>query len=174
MSLYLLGVQQQPKTHLAELGQTALPKLLGAPLAVLGQTVFAVDAAGGLRIFTLPGLTPGGDAVLGGRCAWGPARAGDNVLVSSDDGELFCFDAKGARVWRIPLEYGPLAGAPLRVGSQLLLASQSGIVWRADAASGKELAKVDAGCPLATGPVLCGGKLLVGGHDGTLYEVRQP
>jgi outer membrane protein assembly factor BamB/TolA-binding protein len=174
MLLYLLGVKEQPKKHLAGLGQAALPKLLGAPPTVLGQSVFAVDAAGGLRIFTLPGLTPGGDAVLGGRCAWGPARVGDNVLVSSDDGELFCFDGKGARLWRIPLEYGPLAGAPLRIGAQLLLASQNGTIWRADAANGKELAKIETGCPLATGPVLCGQKLLIGGHDGTLYEVRQP
>ncbi|MGB7737428.1 MAG: PQQ-binding-like beta-propeller repeat protein [Thermoguttaceae bacterium] len=174
MSLYLLGVKEQPKSHLAGVGQSALPKPLGAPPVVLGQTVFAVDIAGGLGSFALPGLARGNEAALGGRCAWGPARVGDNILVSTDDGQLFCFDAKGARVWRIPLEYGPLAGAPLRLGSQLLLASRTGIVWRADAATGKELAKVDVGCPLATGPVLCGQKLLIGGHDGTLYEVRQP
>jgi outer membrane protein assembly factor BamB/TolA-binding protein len=174
MAVYLLGVQDQPKTHLAGLGQAAVAKPLGASPAVLGQTVFTVDVAGGLGVLALPGLARGNEAALGGRCAWGPGRVGDSVLVSTDDGQLLCFDAKGARLWRVALEYGPLAGPPLRVGSQLLLAARSGVIWRADAASGKELAKVDAGYPLATGPVLCGQKLLVGGHDGTLYEVRQP
>jgi len=175
MSVYLIGVQDQPKPHLAAVtNPAAMAKPLGAPPAVLGQTVFTVDTAGGLGVFALPALARGSESALGGRCAWGPARVGDNVLVSTDDGQLLCFDSKGSRLWRIPLEYGPLAGAPLRVGSQLLLASRAGIVWRAEAATGKELAKVDAGYPLATGPVLCGQKLLVGGHDGTLYEVRQP
>jgi outer membrane protein assembly factor BamB len=174
MSVYLVGVQDQPKPHLAGLAQAALAKPLGAPPAILGQTVFAADTAGGLGVLTMPALAHGNETALGGRCAWGPDRVGDSVLVSTDDGQLLCFDSKGTRMWRVSLEHGPLAGAPLRVGSQLLVASRNGIVWRAEAATGKELATVDTGYPLATGPVLCGQKLLVGGHDGTLYEVRQP
>jgi outer membrane protein assembly factor BamB len=174
MSIYFLGVQDKPKSQLAKLAQADMAKPPGAPPAVVGQTVLAVDSAGGLVPLTLPALARGNEAAIGGRCAWGPARVGDNVLVSTDDGQLLCFDSKGTRLWRTALEHGPLAGTPLRVGEHFLLSSRDGVIWRAEAASGKELAKVDAGAPLATGPVLCGQKLLVGGHDGTIYEVRQP
>ena len=174
MSVYLIGVQDQPKMHLGKLGQASVGKSLEASPAVLGQSVFTVDISGSLGMLSLPGLGHGNDTVLGGRRAWGPARVGENLLVSTDDGQLLCVDSKGSSLWRVPLKYGPLAGAPLRIGLHLLLASRTGVVWRIEAATGKELAKVDAGCPLATGPVLCGERLLVGGHDGTLYEVRQP
>ena len=173
-AIYLLGVQDQPKPHLAALAQTAVAKPIAAPLGVLGQTAFVADASGGLTVLGLPALAHGNEVALGGRCIWGPSRVGDNVFVSTDDNHLLCFDSKGNRVWRVALDHGPLAGAPLRLGDHFLLASRSGFVWRAEAATGKELAKVDAGYPLATGPVLCGQKLLIGGHDGTLYEVRQP
>jgi len=73
MIVYLVGVQDQPKPHLEELGQTSLAKPLAASPAVLGQTVFTVDTAGGLGVLTLPALAHGNEAAIGGRCAWGPA-----------------------------------------------------------------------------------------------------
>lgn len=172
--IYRLGVQEQPKPHLAALAEASIAKPIAAPLAVLGETVFAADSAGALAALKLPALAGGREVAIGGRCAWGPARVGDRVLLATDDNQLHCFDAKGDRVWTAALEHGPLAGAPLRIGDNLLVASRSGIVCRVDAATGKESAKVDVGCPLGAGPVMCGQKLLVGGHDGTIYEVRQP
>jgi outer membrane protein assembly factor BamB len=127
-----------------------------------------------LAPFTLPKLVRGKERPLDGLCALGPVRVGDGVLLSTDDGQLLCFGAKGRLLWQNPLRYGPLAGLPLRVGSHYLLAARNGALWRVDAATGKELGKVETGYPLATGPVAFGGQLLVGGHDGTLYEVRQP
>ncbi len=174
MKIYRLGVQEQPKPHLAALAETAIAKPIAAPLAVLGDTVFAADSAGALAALTLPALAGGREIAIGGRCVWGPARVGDRVLLATDDNQLQCFDAKGNRLWKAALEHGPLAGAPLRIGDNFLVASRSGILCRVDAASGKELAKADVGCPLGTGPVMCEKKMLVGGHDGTLYEVRQP
>ena len=175
MSVYLLGVQDQPKPHLAGLGQAALAKPLGAPPTVLGQTVFTVDVAGGLGVFALPALAHGNEAALGGRCAWGPgSRRRQRPGIH-----------RRRPIALLRLEGNPPVAHPARiwpVGRRSACASarnsswprERGVVWRADAATGKELAKVDAGYPLATGPVLCGQKLLVGGHDGTLYEVRQP
>ena len=71
MAVYLLGVQDQPKTHLEGLGQAAVAKPLGASPAVLGQTVFTVDVVGGLGVLALPGLARGNEAALGGRCGLG-------------------------------------------------------------------------------------------------------
>ena len=95
MSLYLLGVKEQPKSHLAGVGQSALPKPLAVPPVVLGQTVFAVDIAGGLGASPCRGWPAAMRRPLAA-VRRGPARVGDNILVSTDDGQLFCFDAKGA------------------------------------------------------------------------------
>jgi outer membrane protein assembly factor BamB len=182
--IYRLGIQDQPKPHLAVLAEAAVSKRIVAPPAVLGETFFMADEAGGLTSYELSKLARIKDIPLGSRCAWGPAKVGDCVLVSTDNDQLFCFDAKGNQLWQKKLEYGPLAGDPLLLEKNMVLASRSGIVWKVDAATGKELGKVNAGCPLGTGPALFtrgGGSssaaptvLFVGGHDGTLYEVRQP
>jgi outer membrane protein assembly factor BamB len=174
--VYCLAVQDQPKPHLASLAETAVSTPIALPPAVLGESVLACDTAGGLTVFTLPSLAVAKEQVIGGRCAWGPARVGDNVVLATDADQLLCFDAKGGQLWRVKLEFGPLAGAPLHVRNHFLLASCSGIVWLVDAADGKTLGKVNVGCPLGAGPVLCGRsqKLLVAGLDGVLYEIPQP
>ena len=79
-----------------------------------------------------------------------------------------------AKLWKVPLTHGPLAGPPAEVGGKYVFASVSGTIWVADPASGNELAGRDLGFPLATGPVPLGGQLLVGGHDGVLSLVAAP
>jgi outer membrane protein assembly factor BamB len=171
---YRLGVQEQPKPHLAALANGVVTKPVVAPLAVLGETAYLGDTAGGLDALTLPALSRGNEQALGSRCAWRPPRAGDAVLLSTDDNRLLCLDSKGNRRWETPLEHGPLAGAPLSIGEGYVLASRSGILWRIEAATGKTLGKIDLHSPLGTGPAALGQQLIVGGHDGTLYETRQP
>lgn len=173
-NLFLLGVKDQPKPHLTTLAEAAVTEPIVSPLAVLGETVYGYDTAKVLTAFALPKLVRGKEHVLGGRHAWGPGRVGDHVLLSTDDGQLLCMNAKGEQLWQTALAHGPLAGTPLQLGEHYLLASQNGIVWRIEAATGKELGSVAVGCPLGAGPVLLGQRLLVSGHDGTLYEVRQP
>ena len=174
LAIYLLGVESKPSPHLAPLAETAIAKPIAGAPALVGQTAYVADVTGALTALGLPKLAHGSEVSMGGRCVWGPAQVGDNLLVSTDDDHLLCFDAKGKQLWSVSLEHGALAGAPLRVDGQYLIASRNGIIWRADAATGKESGKVDVGYPLATGPVMCGQEVLVGGHDGTLYEVRQP
>ena len=172
--IYRLGIREQPKPHLAALAEATVAEPVVSPLAVCGDAVYGCDAAGVLIAFSLPELTRLKEHRLGSQCAWGPARVGDSVLLTTDDGQLLSIDAGGNQLWRTALAYGRLAGAPLRLGEHYVLASRTGTVWRVEAATGKELGKVDTVRPLATGPVLLGQRLLVGGHDGTLYEVRQP
>ena len=172
--LYLLGVKQQPKPHLAALDQVELDAHLVSPLAVVGRTAFAVDEKNFLRPIALPGLTPGKSVPIEGKCVWGPAAIGGRLLLGTDDDKLLCFDVAGKLLWKKALLYGPLAGKPLEVGDDFIFASITGVVWRVEAASGEELAKLETGYPLAAGAVLLGEGLLLSGHDGTLYLVDQP
>ena len=110
--VYRLGLEDQPKPHLAPLAEAAVVKPIVVPPAVLGDTVFGANAGPTLNLFMLPTLAAGKDVPLGGACVWGPARIGDNVLLATDDDQLECFDAGGIRLWQQKLAYGPLAGAP--------------------------------------------------------------
>ena len=98
--MYRIGLQDEPKPHLAVLAEAVATKPVVAPLAVLGETVYLGDADGGLNAFALPALARGNEQSLGSRCAWGPARVGDAVLLSTDDNRLLCLDAKGNRRWQ--------------------------------------------------------------------------
>ena len=89
----------------------------------------------------LPALGRGNEQSLGSRFAWGPARVGDALLLSTDDNHLLCLDAKGKRRWKIAMKHGPLAGAPLPVGDAYVLASRSGMLWRVEAAHRQDAGK---------------------------------
>ncbi len=176
-----VGLAEGTPPELTEARAAPLSKaVLVSPVAVLGQSVYVVDAGNNLLSFVLPDLSPGKSTALGGHCAWGPQAVGKLVLVATDSGprgargRLFALDAAQQVVWQTNLNYGPLAGTPTAAGNDIYLSSQSGIAWRIAAADGKELGKVDAGCPLGTGPLLIGNRFIVGGHDGSLLELAKP
>ena len=111
---------------------------------------------------------------LAGRSAWGPRQVGNRVMLATDSGQLYCFDAAGKLLWQAALPYGPLAGIPLAAGDHIILAAAGGVVWRVDGAAARSLPASDTGQPLATGPVLLGDRLLLGGHDGSLHQLTPP
>ena len=151
----LVGASGRARAELEILGEATVTTPIVSPLAVLGDTVYGGDAGKGCSPFTLPKLNIKGKERLLEAPAPGP-RAGRRCrVVSTDDGQLLCFAAKGRLLWQNPLRYGPLAGLPLRVGGHYLLAANGPVA--SDAATGKELGKVETGYPLATGPVAWAG-----------------
>ncbi len=170
--LYRLGIKKTPRPHLVALAQADLDESVVASPALVGTTVYLADSGDMLLAFELPELTRGKQWPLSGKCAWGPTRLGDCVLVACDD-ELLCLTADQKLRWRIELPHGRLVGAPLELDGKYLLATAVGVVWAADSASGKELAKVELDRPLTTGPVPVAGQLLLGGQDGSLYRIKQ-
>ncbi|MEN6451605.1 MAG: PQQ-binding-like beta-propeller repeat protein, partial [Thermoguttaceae bacterium] len=173
--VYRLGIQSQPKPHLAVLADQTVTKPIVSPFAAMNGTVYATDAGKALVGFNLAKkLSRDLELPLAAQYACGPVRIGETLLLATDDNQLLAIDSKGKQLWLRPLVHGPLAGVPLLVGGAYLVASRDGTILRLDAASGKELGKTDVGCPLATAPVARGERVLVGGYDGTLYEVRQP
>lgn len=172
--IYRLGIKPEPKPHLAALSEIEVSRPIVTPVAVVGAAVYAADDRGTLMGFQLPGLTRGEKWTLDGHCAWGPRRAGKNVLLATDSNQLYCLNDKQKLLWKVDLPAGPLAGRPLEIEGGYLLASSGGLLWRADAATGRELARLEIGQPLGSGPVLVGDRVFVGAHDGTLFQVSRP
>ncbi|MBN2024609.1 MAG: PQQ-binding-like beta-propeller repeat protein [Pirellulales bacterium] len=170
--LYRLGVKDQPKPHLVALDQAEMPGSIASELAVVGEVVYAVDASGNLRHFTLPKLAEGEAVTLGGLPVWGPRRVGSLGFLATEDEQLLCLDGQGKVVWKVALPHGPLAGTPLVVGDEVICTSVTGVLWRAEAATGKEVARRETGIPLAAGPVPLGDRFLLTGADGALYLVK--
>jgi outer membrane protein assembly factor BamB len=147
---------------------------LVSPIAVLGKSVYVVDADDKLASFALPDLSPGKLQALGGHVAWGPQTVGNLVLVATENNKLTAVDARQQLVWQVDLPHGPLAGPAFVAGDEIYLASQSGVISRIGVNNGKERGHSDAGCPLGSGPVVIGSRLIVGGSDGSLLEVKKP
>ncbi len=171
--LYRVGVSQQPKRHLAAVAQRELPEPITSPIAVLGQTAFAVDASDALLMLALSDLSPKPPRPLAAHCVWGPQAVGDHVLLATDDGLLWVIDGEG-KIRTDTLSHGALAGTPAVVGDHLVLASATGVLWRIDPATGSQEGKIETATPLATGPRLVGDRLVVGGYDGILYQFEAP
>ena len=172
--LYRLYLAGTPAPHLAATAEVELAEPIVSPLATVGKIVCGVDAAGQLDFFQVSNLARAGQQPLAGRCAWGPRQVGDRLMLATDSGQLYCFDAAGKLLWQVPLPYGPLAGAPLAAGDHYFLAAVGGVVWRVDGKTGKDLAHVAAGQPLASGPLLVSRRLLLGGFDGNLHQLTPP
>ena len=177
--LYLLGVVDQPKPHLAARKEVQLLQPLVTPLAAIDNVAYAVDQTGLLRAISLPDLgTEAEMPPLGGACSWGPARVGDAVYLTTSRGGadhvLWRLDAKRQVTWQKPLSRGALAGAPLLEGDTLSLSFKSGWIQRLSAATGDlvEGSEIDVGQPLGSAAVRIGKKLLLAGIDGTLYAVE--
>lgn len=177
--LYRLAVVEKPETHLAALAEANLAGPITAPLALSGQTVYAVSGANELVSFALgeasnPTLTPGQSWPLSAPAAWGPYAAGAHVLVSTLAGQLLSLNDKQELVWQIDLKHGPLSGTPLVVGDSVLLTTKSGRLCKLALASGEEQGLVDIGEPLAAGPIALGERLVLAAKSGTLLVVAKP
>jgi outer membrane protein assembly factor BamB len=173
--LYLVGLKRDPQPHLIELAQVAVPARIVSPLAIAaGKVVYAVDAAGTLAAFMLPGLQRDTIWPLEDRCTWGPATIGNYVLLGCGPQKLWCLDVDQRPVWQTELPYGSPVGSPLQSGGHALLAFARGVVCRIDVATGKELGRIDVGQALASGPELVGKRLFAGTLDGSLLEIKQP
>ena len=142
--------------------------------AAVGEVIYAADQDNYLQSFTLPDLKQGSPTDLRAPVAWGPARIGDRVLVSTQADELLCLDDQQNLVWRVRLADGPLAGRPLATPDGFLLASTQGVVTQINTTSGRTIGRVDLGQPLATGLARFGSRLVLVGHDAAVLLIDMP
>lgn len=175
LSIYRLGVSNEPIPHLTQQGEIDLVEPVQRRLALAGDTLYAVDQRNWVLSFSVNDLLAGESWELLAPPVYGPRQVGELVLLATDADELFCFDANGGLAWKQKMHYGPLAGDPLPLGESLLLSSASGVVWRVGKETGEELGHVGLDEPLRTGPAgFHLDRVLVGGADDTMHLISVP
>jgi outer membrane protein assembly factor BamB len=177
--LYRLAVADKPEPHLTALAEAKLQGPIAAPLAVAGQTAYAVNGEKELVAFGLGeggarSLSAGKSWPLDGAVAWGPYSAGSFVLVSTLAGQLLCLNDEQQLVWQMELKHGALSGTPLVSGDAVLIPTKSGRLCKLALTSGEEQGLLDVGEPLAAGPFALGERLLLAAKGGTLLVVAKP
>ena len=108
----------------------------------------------------------------------GPAYEPVNrlVLVPSEDGRLYSYDAEtGEPVWR-PFETGGKIWSTPAIGNlsgipAIYFGSHDGYVYAVNAADGKEMWKFQTGGVVAGKPLLLDGMIIVGSFDKKLYAL---
>jgi hypothetical protein len=169
--LYRMTVADQPKPHLIAENETAVGRPIERPPVSVGKFAVAVDTAGTLMVFALPVLKTAVEEPLGGRCAFGPIRVGETVLVQSSTGELYCVGNDGKIRWKRPLEDGTPVDAVTMDGDAWIALMQGGVV-RLDGTSGETKSRIDMKRPLQ-GIISVGDKPILVGRDGSLFPLKE-
>ena len=136
--------------------------------------VCGVDAAGKFDVFRVSDLARTRQTTPGRPRAWGPRQVGNRVMLATDSGQLYCFDAAGNSFGKRPCPTARWRAPRWRPAITIFPAAAAAWCRRVDGRSGKPLARISTGQPLATGPVLMGDRLLLGGHDGSLHQLTPP
>ncbi len=177
-TLHRLTLQTEPQPHLAlelQVASSAIP--VAAPAIRESLVYVAARDVGQDRVvaFQVEDFQPAQEWLLTGRCVWGPYDAGEQILVATDQDELWALQDQSEPRWKIALPSGPLIGAPLPLGPDLVLASVDGTVWQLNGQTGESLARVEIDEPIGTGPVqFAGNRFLVCGDDGTIHVIQLP
>jgi outer membrane protein assembly factor BamB len=175
-TIYRLTVKNEPQPHLESLGETVVDHEVISPLAVAGNTLYAVGhtpTSDILFAFEGPDLQSGPKKPLQGRLQYGPVSSGGAVFVA-DDKNLYCCEAAGNIRWSIPLAHGIPTAAPVPHEQDYVVITRSGAVYRVSQDKGEETGLVEIGEPLSSPASLFNGRLLAAGPDGTIHLISLP
>ena len=175
--MFLVGIEDNPRTHLAAVAQTALAAPLESDPATVGNTVYAAVRAGvghALVTYKLPSLESDKEFALDGAVVWGPVRLGDVVLLATQPGGLVCLGEGPELRWKAPLSGANPVGEPILLDGQLIVALGDGTVLRLAPDSGEETARIDVGEPVDGRIVALGNRLLLSASDGSLLVAEMP
>ncbi|KAA5541002.1 PQQ-binding-like beta-propeller repeat protein [Roseiconus nitratireducens] len=172
--LYRLRVGDQMK----ELAEAELPQPTLGTIAGVGNVLMAAvsgPAADSIVGHDLIDLKQKFQTQMDGRVIWGPAAAGQQGLVLTDDHVLRGIaPGDGKLTYSIPVPKGLPVGDPLIHDGSLILASDSGWVIVVDASTGELKGKTELGQPLSATPMVLKDRLLVPGAEGVVYVIPIP
>lgn len=172
--IYLIELQQSNAPALVAVTEAAVgPAPLATPLVAHGGRAYAGTEDGRLAVVQLPSLDAADPIALPARVAWGPYRAGDHLVLRTENNELIAIDDSGSRSWQVATSKARFTGPPLVSNGAMVVALESGEVLKFSLSDGSEQARSDTGQPITSGPVVLNGRLLVAAHDGALLVLEE-
>lgn len=152
-------------------------RIRGNP-ALLGNSIYVITRGSdrdSLLVLSADSLLPVNNFELAQRAVEPMYVVGQRLIVQTEAEMLALEDGKLS--WRIPLEYGLLAGSPTETEDGWWCAARDGHLFRIDPATGHgrpttaERQAIDVGQPLGVSATLWGKMILAAGHDSTLILV---
>ena len=177
-TLFRVGINPQPKPHLAAAKQANVDREIHSKLAIVGDTVYGLargDQSEEIVAIDAASLAIGNRWPLASVVDVGPDVVAGLAFIASESDGLFCFEPAGKLRWQRPQARGPLAGKPVALADgDFLLLFQGGTLARIAAGTGEEIAVIDAGEPLGRSAAVVGQQVFVSTSDGSLVLVPLP
>lgn len=153
----------------------------------VGAALVVVVAVGGF-VMSQRGASggPGGDGVrppvaritarwsfpTGGNVFASPVRAGDLIVIGSEDGAVYGLDrGSGSERWRVQTG-GPVRASAAVAGEQVWVGSYDGTLYGIDAAAGTVTAEAAVGFEMVSSPAVADGLVVVGANGVHAFDAQ--
>ncbi|MCO8124149.1 PQQ-binding-like beta-propeller repeat protein [Stieleria sp. TO1_6] len=160
-----------------QLATAELPSATLGTIAAVDTTLFAAisgpaaDFVIGRDLVTLKEKF---QTLMDGRVIWGPATAGDQAIVLTDDQVLRGVTTDGKQTFAIPVPQGIPVGDVLVHDGQLIVSADAGWIAVIDPAGNQLTGLRELGEPLSATPLVLKDRLLVPGQEGVVYVIPIP
>jgi cysteine-rich repeat protein/parallel beta-helix repeat protein len=126
----------------------------------------------GLSLSSVPYANRFWSFETGGNVRSSPAVVDGKVFVGSDDGFVYCFDAKtGNVIWKLAIR-GSVFSSPAVVNGMVFVGSTyDGILYSLDAETGDIYWMFPLGGSIFSSPAVADGMVFVGSDDGKIYAI---
>ena len=172
-SIYRLRVGELTR----QLAKVDLPSATLGTIAAVGNTFMAATsgpAADSVIGHDLVTLKEKFSRQLDGRVIWGPATAGDQGVVLTDDQVLRGISIDGEPTFSIPVPKGMPVGEPVLNDGNIIIVSDTGWIVVIDPVSGEQVGLTEVGEPFSATPMVLKDRLLVPGAEGVVYVIKIP
>lgn len=163
-------VRLDAREGLRQLSEESREFPLVGPLAVVGDSIAAVQAATGadeLLTFNATSLTAGRAVALDSKLVAGPF-SGSKVGVLQTEKSLVGFGEDGAIQWSCPFPGSKILGEPDISGDRAIFATRDGQLLQVELTSGVITGKIGLGQSLSTAAIESDGMILVGSDEGAV------
>lgn len=171
--LYRLRVGQRT----TQLATTQLPSATLGTIAAIGNTLMAAtsgpaaDTVIGRDLVTLKDKF---QTQMDGRVIWGPAEAGDQAVVLTDDQVLRGVSTDGKQTFAVSVPRGIPVGDVVMHDGNIIIVSSTGWIVVIDPASNDPVGLTEIGEPFSATPLVLQDRVLVPGEEGVVYVIKIP
>ncbi len=156
---------EEPGGHFQVEHSRLFDAVIASPLAVLGDTIVAVDSKMTALALSLSDLTTRGTQPLGSNVVWGPWSVPTAVCFATADGTLV-LSTPQLEFTKINLGGERPVGKPVVADNNLLLATRQGSVFCVDLSRKTVVNRTSLRMTCHVGPIVIGENVLLGTLDG--------